>query len=239
VALLKPIEHGRMYPGWWRWNPIGGCEHDCSYCSIKRIQKRAPATDMVSPVFREYYLKDNLGSGRKIFCCSSGDAWGQWVDGEWIWNMIGHCREYKDNEYMFLTKNPARYTVCQELSSIKCIVGATIETDINEVGSSVGDAPAVRDRLRALGYVKLLFRHTDHIRTMVSLEPVMKFSSDFAVLLQFINPDIVYVGVDSGNNDLPEPTAEELAGLISELETFTDVRLKRGIERILGGSAGI
>jgi len=234
MGLLKPIENGRMYPGWWRWNPIGGCLHSCTYCSIKRIEARS-TQDMTTPVFRngengtKNYLKDNLGSGRKIFVCSSGDMWGEWVESEWIKAVLDHCQKYPDNEYMFLTKDPVRYrswgTVLQYLN---CIIGTTVETDKAMVTASVSDVPVSGlDRLYWLGAVK------QGIKTMISIEPVMKFSHIFADNIKDTSPYIVYIGVDSGKNGLPEPSPDELQGLIDELRTFTDVRLKSGIERIL------
>lgn len=237
MSVLKPINNGRMYPGWWRWNPIGGCEHSCSYCSIKRIGKRV-GKDMSTPVFRngengtKNYLNDNLGSGRKIFVCSSGDMWGDWVESSDIVRVIDHCQEYPDNEYLFLTKNPWRYYRCSlVLNSANFILGATIESDILKISRMVGDAPGNMIRLGDMKDVKAA---CPSAKTLISIEPVMKFSAKFAGRLRAVAPDIVYVGVDSGNNALPEPTTDELRGLIDELKTFTDVRLKTGIERLLG-----
>ena len=229
MSLLKPIEGGRMYPGWWRWNPIGGCEHSCSYCSIKRIEKRANK-DMTTPVFRKHYMKDDLGSGRDVFCCSSGDAFGEWVRDAWIEWMLSHCTEYPHNRYMFLTKNPAKYMSFMELEDLNCILGSTIETDIDEWDRMAGKAPFVRERLLEMGTARQWF---PDLAMMISIEPVMKFTPELATILKFIRPDIIYVGVDSGKNGLPEPTADELRTLIAELRTFTLVRLKKGIERIL------
>lgn len=237
MSLLKPIENGRMYPGWWRWNPIGGCEHGCSYCSIKRIEKRA-GNDMTTPVFRDgsngtkNYLNDNLGSGRRIFVCSSGDMWGEWVDSSDIVRVIDHCQEYPDNEYMFLTKDPWRYyRASLVLNSSNFILGATVESDILKMSNLVGDAPGNLIRLCDLKDAK---EACPSARIMISIEPVMKFTGKFADRLRAVAPDIVYFGVDSGHNGLPEPSGDELRGLIDEVRGFTKVILKKGIERIVG-----
>lgn len=236
MSLLKPIENGRMYPGWHRWNVIAGCLHDCSYCYMKSMSKRT-GKDMMKPVFRngengtKNYLKDNLGSGRKIFVCSSGDMWGEWVEWEDIAGVLEKCGAH-ENTYMFLTKNPARYLRwTYRLCGLNCVLGVTIESDIATRG--VGIVPDVLTRLERLRTVRVMYPSDQAI--MVSIEPVKKFTVGFAERLREVTPDIVYVGVDSGNNGLPEPTADELQGLIDELRTFTDVRLKAGIERILGG----
>lgn len=235
MSLLRPTK-GNMYPGWWRWNCIAGCEHGCSYCYMKAMEKRCKK-DMTTPVFRDgnngtkNYLKDNLGSGRKIFCCSSGDAWGEWVSFDWIRKMLGHCLEYPDNEYMFLTKNPQRYGGgLERLNNLNCILGATIETDLSGLGHSFGSAPSGRHRLMSIGLAKSVAKH----RTMISVEPAMKFSRDFVARLRGANPDIIYIGADSGNNGLPEPTAGEVMELIAGLREFTDVRLKANLRRLIG-----
>ncbi len=227
MGLLKPIENGRMYPGWWRWNPIAGCLHDCSYCYLKSLGLRF-GRDMMMPVINAKYLKDNLGSGRKVLIGSSGDMWGEWVEESEIGWVLMHCTAYLNNQYMFLTKNPGRYDGFErEFGYLNRILGATIETDITSIAAEVSDAPDVLYRLDRMAELK------DEHTTMISIEPGMKFSQDFAVRLKSVAPDIVYIGVDSGNNWLPEPTPDELRSLITELRTFADVRLKKGIERLL------
>lgn len=233
MSLLKPIENGRMYPGWWRWNPIGGCKHWCSYCSIKRIEKRV-GTDMTTPVFRDgtngtmNYMNDNLGSGRKIFVCSSGDMWGEWITPDWTDGVLSHCAKYPDNEYMFLTKNPIAYQHWgPRLQDLNCILGTTIETDVDPIAGNVSDAMNILGRLYWIAAAK------QGAKTMISVEPIMTFSGFFADDLRNAAPNIVNIGADSGNNGLPEPSADELRGLIAELETFTEVIQKKGLERLL------
>jgi hypothetical protein len=42
------------------------------------------------------------------------------------------------------------------------------------------------------------------------------------------------IGADSGNNHLPEPSAEKVLALIEELGRFTTIARKRNLGRILG-----
>lgn len=243
MSLLKPIDNGRMYPGWSRWNPIAGCEHGCSYCYLLPMQERLKR-DMMTPVFRngengtKNYLRDDLGyhetynPNNKIFVCSSGDMWGEWVNNQHICDVLSRCGEDPDNECMFLTKNPDNYRGWGELlDRANYILGATIETDRHLVGAALGSAPSVLGRLGVMADLKQVYTEC---RFMISIEPVAWFTNEFPSILRAVAPDIVYVGVDSGKNNLPEPSPEELQGLIDELGTFTDVRLKAGIERILG-----
>ena len=240
MSLLKPIEGGRMYPGWWRWNVIAGCKHGCSYCAIKRIEKRS-RLDMTTPVFRngengtKNYMNDNLGSGRKIFVCSSGDMWGEWVKSEDIQRVLEHCKKYPDNEYMVLSKNLRRYSQFQRAGKFpdSTILGATIETDLERLVRPLKSqaTPTVENRLNWMEKIRAEF--WSDVKTMISVEPVVKFSGDFSARIYDAGPDIVYIGADSGNNGLPEPSADELRGLVADLEAFTVVKLKKGLDRLL------
>jgi hypothetical protein len=70
--------------------------------------------------------------------------------------------------------------------------------------------------------------------TMVTIEPIMDFDIDeFISMIYSIKPKQVNIGADSGNNHLPEPTAEKVLQLIAALETFTIVKQKSNLSRIL------
>jgi len=237
MSLLKPIDNGNMYKDYWRWNPIAGCLHGCTYCSIKRIEKRANS-DMSTPTFREGYLKDNLGSGRKIFVGSSSDSWGEWVPSNWIYAMLTKCNLHPDNEYLFLTKNPHRYIPFLEGSDLfppNFMLGTTIETDRTDVlnpytNIAITPPPAIR----AMDMESIRRRFPD-VKTMLSLEPLMDFDLDtFVYMVASINPTKVWIGSDSGKNNLPEPEPEKVRTFITQLSHFTEVVEKKNLSRLLG-----
>ncbi len=235
MSLLKPIKGGRMYEGWWRWNPIPGCLHGCSYCYMKAMSKRTGKDIMMTPTgLREEYLNDNLGSGRQIFVCSSGDMWGKWVQKKDIAAVLETCFAYQDNEYMFLTKNPDGYWDRGDVFyNINCILGATIETDADALGAWASDAPSVLSRLGSMEAIRERF---DNSRTMISIEPVMPFTERFAERLGTVGPDIVYIGRDTGHNGLPEPTDDELRRLVTELRNADiTVHLKKSLDGLMEG----
>lgn len=116
------------------WNPVTGCFHDCEYCYARGIaerfggkQKYANIFDesepirgsdgkalayphSFSPTFHRYRLNDYIGKqGRNIFVCSMSDLFGKWVPDEWIQEVFGACGKAPQHNYLFLTKNPARY----------------------------------------------------------------------------------------------------------------------------------
>jgi hypothetical protein len=198
------------------------------------MQKRT-GRDMTTPVFREDYLEDNLGSGRKIFVCSSGDMWGEWVKSEDIQCVLEHCRKYPNNEYMFLSKNPRRYYPFLKSGGEfpkSSTLATTIETDRMGVIDPYTAywTPSLGNRRDSMDMIKVGF---PDVKTMISIEPVMKFGVAFGKFLEYALPDIIYIGADSGHNGLPEPSADELRDLIAELEAFTTVIQKKGLARLL------
>jgi len=62
----------------------------------------------------------------------------------------------------------------------------------------------------------------------------MKFDLDiFVKELKDVLPKQINIGADSGNNRLPEPSKENILELIKQLETFTKVKIKKNLNRLL------
>ncbi len=63
-----------------------------------------------SPTLHRYRLNDYIGKkGRNIFVCSMADLFGDWVPVSWIEEVFKACEKAPQHNYLFLTKNPARY----------------------------------------------------------------------------------------------------------------------------------
>ncbi len=63
-----------------------------------------------APTFHRYKLDEYKNkSGRNIFVCSMADLFGEWVPDEWIEEVFKACKAAPQHNYLFLTKNPARY----------------------------------------------------------------------------------------------------------------------------------
>lgn len=115
------------------WNPVTGCRHGCEYCYASRIVKRFGGNAMniphildnpfiakgrtqpypfgFVPTFHRYRLDDYIGrKGRNIFVCSMADLFGEWVPDSWIEEVFAACDKAPQHNYLFLTKNPKRYT---------------------------------------------------------------------------------------------------------------------------------
>jgi hypothetical protein len=71
----------------------------------------APYPFGFDPTFHRYRLDDYKNkSGRNIFVCSMADLFGEWVPDEWIKEVFKACEDAPQHNYLFLTKNPERYT---------------------------------------------------------------------------------------------------------------------------------
>ncbi len=219
-------QKGNMYP--WvthTWNVVKGrCPHDCSYCYMKRFGTLKNAR------LDRGEFNTELGHDNVIFIGSSCDMWARDIPDEWIQEIIIHCHKYPLNTYLFQSKNPKRFFdfVDDELFPDSVIFGTTLETN----RKTNTNAPEPSER------VPWMWEFTDrkyqHFQRMISIEPVMDFDLiDFSMMIRNIHPDFVSVGADSQGHNLPEPSKEKILELIEGLKTFTDVKLKDNLRRII------
>ncbi|MCD6330778.1 MAG: DUF5131 family protein [Thermoplasmata archaeon] len=216
---------GNMYP--WvthTWNAIRGrCYHNCMYCYMKKFWNK-----LKEPYLDEKCLKDNLGSGNVIFVGSSIDMWAENVPDEWILKVLQHCLKYPSNTYLFQSKNPKRFlhfiSNYDDFIPNNVIWGTTIETNRLTINYSKAPAPITR----------YFFMKRIEAKKMVSIEPIMDFDLDAMVKLIYgIKPKFVSIGADSKGNNLPEPPAWKIKKLIEKLKEFTEVKIKKNLNRIL------
>ena len=72
--------------------------------------------------FDPTFHRDRLGEPRQvktpsnIFVVSMGDLFGSWVPLKWIVSVIDACLVAPQHNYIFLTKNPARYKELQQMA---------------------------------------------------------------------------------------------------------------------------
>jgi DNA repair photolyase len=223
---LNPT-NGNMYE--WvshTWNPIRGiCPHACSYCFVSHTRAARFYTGPLR--LAEHELKTDLGGGNFIFVGSMVDMWAEDVDKYFIQETLQRCRHYFRNDYLFQTKNPARFEQWKASIPQQALLAVTIESD-NIYRSVSPGAPTVVDRCAAFLAVRWP-------RKMVSVEPIMDFSPNFADWIKEISPEFVSIGADSKGHHLPEPPAGKVRELIAELEKFTKVIRKENLRRLLNG----
>ena len=217
---------GNMFKEFDTWNVVKGeCYHNCSYCYCKKIAKRF--NKVQKPVrFDEKELKTNLGSGNSIFVGSSCDMFSDNIPSAWILRVLEHCRKY-DNKYLFQTKNPKKLLNYLDEIPKNSVIGTTIESDM-DYDDIMGNSPFVK--LRAIHMYDISYS----FETQITIEPILKFNlSEIVKMIKLTNASVCYIGADSGKNNLPEPSKEEILELIKELSIFTTVKLKSNLNRII------
>jgi protein gp37 len=99
------------------WNPVTGCEGKCQYCYARKMANRLkgrcgyPADKPFKPTFHMVRLWETFPAKQsKIFVSSMGDLFGDWVQTEWINRVLDVVRINYKHTFIFLTKNPKRYS---------------------------------------------------------------------------------------------------------------------------------
>jgi len=201
------------------WNTKKGtCEHNCSYCYMKRF-KQNPAR------FDYSELKTALGFGRFIFVGSSNDLFTLSTPDSWILGTLKHCSK-SDNKYLFQSKNPDGFRIYKDYFPKHTVLCTTIETNRHYPNiMQYSPTPDVRA-------VKL--SECISFDKYITIEPVMKFDLwELVSLIKMNNPKQVNIGADSGGNHLPEPSRNDLLDLTNCLKEFTSVNIKNNLRRLL------
>jgi len=197
----------------------GKCPIACEYCYMKQWKNlRDPRIDIIE-------LKEDMGEGKYIFVGSSIDMWHKNILDDWKIQSLEHMNKYPGNKYLLQSKAPHEFiwwidNYYNLLKPLDIIFATTIESDIDH-GISNAVSPWVRAEamkfLKSRGY-----------KTMVTVEPVLKFDLNiFALLLLYANADYYNIGADSKNHNLKEPTAEEIYSLIEAIPFHQKNNLKR------------
>lgn len=107
----------------WTWNPVTGCKHKCKYCYARDIARRFGKTNDEKNFKPKFYPERLPAPGntkipkarikepgiKNVFVCSMADLFGDWVPDEWINQVMDSVKKNPKWNYIFLTKNPARY----------------------------------------------------------------------------------------------------------------------------------
>lgn len=86
------------------------------------------------PTFHRYRM-DTIGKlkmGNNIFVGAMADIFGEWVPDGWIEEIFNVCLEHDEHNYLFLTKNPERYTEVGVPTGLENMwYGTTITCDVD------------------------------------------------------------------------------------------------------------
>ena len=217
---------GQMYP--WTThtvNPIrGACPHACKYCYVQ--SSRVKHLYQGKPHLVLSFFKKGLGKGKTIFMGSCFDLFAEGLYPNWMIKVLEHCRNYPDNTYLLQSKNPFVMYKYESYFPTNVIVGTTAET--NRLTTKITKAPPSPEHRMAWLSVFSEFKK------MISIEPIMDFDLDvFLNKIKEVKPSFVSIGADSKNHHLPEPPAGKIKELISELQKFTEVKIKPNLARLM------
>lgn len=183
------------------WNPVTGCLHGCEYCYARGIAhrfgfhasepdinervllecpvsagKKVPYPFDFQPTFHKYRLNDYIAKkGRNIFVCSMADLFGSWVPDSWIEEVFKACEKAPQHNYLFLTKNPARYTEYKDLPTYKNMWYGTSITN-----------------------PRTMFLWGKDINTFLSIEPILEPFGEFGNALKSGFIKWIIVGAETG-----------------------------------------
>jgi len=208
------------------WNPVTGCLHHCRYCWARRLaETKLKNSKRYSNGFAPRLNKGEFSKrfkGGVVFVSDMGDLFGEFIPDEWIELVLKHVKKFPNTFFLFLTKNPLRYHDFDFPEN--AILGATIETDDNEVYAGISKAPKPSERIKAM-------MELDWDAKFVSVEPILDFSLRFWEKIERINPLMVYIGYDNYGHKLPEPTLDRTLSLVKKLRDDGFLVLRKTIRR--------
>lgn len=129
------------------WNPVTGCKHGCPYCYARRLAEgrlkgRFGYDNGFEPTFHQNRLTEPGGVKKpsRIFTCSMGDLFGEWVPCQWINSVLVFIKINPQHQFQILTKNPARIAQWHNIPE-----NAWLGTSIDGLGSSMERVDIIRN----------------------------------------------------------------------------------------------
>ncbi len=253
MSLIKNKESGNFYPitiegtDWhcdWLWSSHKGCTFECSYCSSKRWYNRYHPTWCPTTIFKldsetdgsGLHLKDrNFPEYAGVFVSPYNDI--MTVPERDIKDILQICMKHawdNKNKFTFQTKRPEDYFKYLDLIPEGSWLGTTLES--NDYIDTFSKAPIPYDRHVSMVLLRNWIDIHIKFKLFVTIEPIMKQTTQVLSLNQMIKsikPDLVFVGANTSNVQLPEPTPDEVMELVIDLSKITKVYLKSNLKRLV------
>ena len=154
------------------WNPVSGCLYECNYCwarelALTKLKNSQRYSKGFKPSLNETEFKKTFGKGDLIFVSDMGDLFGAFIPKEWIQKVLEHISNFPEATFLFMTKNPKRYFDFLSEIPTNTILGATIETNIDEIAQTdkISKAPSQSERYKAM-------KTLNWEKKIVSIEPI-------------------------------------------------------------------
>lgn len=151
------------------------------------------------PTFHRYRLEEPARKTRprNIFVCSMADLFGRWVPTAWIVEVLDACRAAPQHNFLFLTKNPARY---EELDKL-----ALLPREDNFWYGTTVTAPGMP------------FFHSKNHKTFLSIEPLLELFGESEYSARMV--DWAIIGAETGNRrEKVTPQREWVVDLVQSFQ---------------------
>lgn len=207
------------------WNILHG--YGCKYCFVgikEQIRKHYDGP----LILHEKELEVQYKPGNYYFIGSAADMWHPKVSDDDIGRILSNCDLWQRQcpgslikpDFLFQTKNPARFIKFLGEIPLDSTLATTYETDDIELYEGMSRAPTPDRRLFEMG--NIYEKSGDQFNLMLSIEPIMKTKDldRFVDKIARIPWDLISIGADSCEA-LPmekQPSAAEVTDLAWALE---------------------
>ena len=209
----------RMFPFITKtWNPVAGgpCHYNCygGGCWATGLKERND-WEKYKGEYRIHLpaLKVKFKPDDFVFACDMIDIGLPEIPEEVVKDLLQFISQYNPVKFLLLTKNPQFYDKYRWAIPENVTIGATIESDIHY--PELSGAPHPDDRFDMMNWVGF---YRDDLPRFVSVEPILKFTEEFAGKLLALEPWAIAVGYYNHDCKLPEPTLKETEAVIDYLE---------------------
>lgn len=172
--------------------------------------RKAPYPYGFAPTLHRHRLNDyTRKKGRNIFVCSMADLFGKWVPDSWIEEVFKACEKAPQHNYMFLTKNPVRYSLLQDKEKL-----------IKKPNMWYGNSITNKEQMEIADYETGLLG--GKARTFYSIEPLLEDITDSKFWKNSCGKwymDWVIIGAETGRRkDKVAPERKWIENIINDCE---------------------
>lgn len=213
-----------------QWNVFVGCKFDCIYCQpsfqrqMKRQKHRCKQCYNYKPHFHEDRLKQSFPKTKGdefVWVASSSDI--SFIERMQMHQILLHIVDFPETTFFFQSKQPLIFAEFDFPEN--CMLGITLETDINTKYSLISKAPVPMQRF--YDFLDFVKADKGKHKYIVTIEPILDFAPfTFLTLLRDLHLDRVYIGYDTKKCHLDEPPLSKTLKLIRNLKQFTRVKEK-------------
>ena len=213
-----------------QWSPFKGCKFECSFCKksfqlqAKRQKRRCPECGDFIPHTHPERLDHSLPNTKYmqfIFACASSDI--TFCPTDYLEEIAAVMKKNSNKNFLIQSKDPATFNRVKWSKNV--ILGTTIETNDDEIYKGISSAPSPSQRYAD-------FTKIEHPLKMVTIEPVIDFDLDILLKwMQDIKPCMIWLGYDTKNCNLPEPSVSKVKKLHWELSKAGFVVILKKIKK--------